>query len=58
LNVLREAAALRRCDWAIEPSSAGSGPFGLVRFEKGYEIRSALKDDGKPEVTLFVGEPS
>jgi hypothetical protein len=33
----------------------GTGPFGLVRLQNGYEIRSALKDEGKPEVTLFVG---
>jgi hypothetical protein len=35
----------------------GTGPFGLVRLRKGYEIRSALKDNGKPEVTLVVGGP-
>ena len=34
----------------------GTGPFGLDRVGRGYEVRSALKDPGKPEVTLLVGE--
>jgi hypothetical protein len=34
------------------------GPFGLERHGTAYLIRSALKDDTKPEVTLAVGEPA
>ena len=35
----------------------GAGPFGLERIGEGYLIRSALDDEGKPEVTLVVGDP-
>jgi hypothetical protein len=31
------------------------GPFGLERIGDGYLIRSALDDEGKPEVMLEVG---
>jgi len=34
----------------------GSGPFGLERRGKGYLIRSAMNDEGKPDVTLAVGD--
>ncbi len=34
----------------------GTGPFGLVRLGKRYEIRSTLNDAGKPEVTLDLGD--
>ncbi len=34
----------------------GSGPFGLERRGKGYLIRSAMNDEGKPAVTLAVGD--
>jgi hypothetical protein len=33
-----------------------SGPFGLERRGKGYLIRSAMNDEGKPDVTLAVGD--
>ncbi len=33
----------------------GAGPFGLERRERGYLIRSALNDEGKPEVSLEIG---
>jgi hypothetical protein len=36
----------------------GIGPFGLDRHGTAYLIRSALKDDAKPEVTLAVGNPA
>ncbi len=36
----------------------GDGPFGLERRGKGYLIRSALVNEGKPEVTLAVGTPA
>ena len=38
------------------PDSFGSGPFGLERRVQGYLIRSALKDKGKPEFSLAIGE--
>ncbi len=34
----------------------GSGPFRLERRGKGHLIRSAMKDEGKPDVTLAVGD--
>jgi hypothetical protein len=34
----------------------GKGPFEVERREKGFLIRSALNDDGKPQVTLAIGE--
>jgi hypothetical protein len=34
----------------------GSGPFGLERRGKGYLIRSAINDGGKPEVSLEIGD--
>jgi hypothetical protein len=34
----------------------GAGPFRLERRGKGYLIRSAMKDEGKPDVTLAVGD--
>lgn len=36
----------------------GSGPFGLVRRDGDCLIRSALRDEGSPEVTLGVGDPT
>ena len=36
----------------------GTGPFGLERRGKGYLIRSALKDEAKPEVSLEIGDPA
>jgi hypothetical protein len=36
----------------------GDGPFGLERSVKGYRIRSALSDEGKPDVTLLIGDPT
>jgi hypothetical protein len=35
----------------------GTGPFALEHIGNGYLIRSALKDAGRPEVTLVVGDP-
>ncbi len=35
----------------------GTGPFGLERIGEGYLVRSALKEAGRPEVTLVVGDP-
>ena len=34
----------------------GTGPFGLERRGKGYLIRSAMNDEGKPEVSLAIGD--
>jgi hypothetical protein len=34
----------------------GTGAFGLERRGKGYLIRSALNDEGKPEVSLEIGD--
>jgi hypothetical protein len=34
-----------------------TGPFALEHIGNGYLIRSALKDVGRPEVTLVVGDP-
>lgn len=34
----------------------GNGSFQLERRGKGYLIRSALSDEGKPEVSLEIGE--
>ena len=34
----------------------GTGAFGLERRGKGYLIRSALIDEGKPEVSLEIGD--
>jgi hypothetical protein len=34
----------------------GTGSFGLERRGKGYLIRSALNDEGKPDVSLAIGD--
>ena len=34
----------------------GTGAFGLERRGKGFQIRSALNDEGKPEVSLEIGD--
>jgi hypothetical protein len=34
----------------------GTGPFELQRVGKGFVIRSALRDEGRPEVSLALGE--
>jgi hypothetical protein len=39
-----------------EPDPFGSGPFRLDRRGKGSLIRSALRDEGKPDVSLEIGE--
>ena len=39
-----------------ESDPFGTGPFGLERRGKGYLIRSAMNDEGKPEVTLAIGD--
>ena len=39
-----------------ESDPFGTGPFGLERRGKGYLIRSALNDGGKPEVSLEIGD--
>jgi hypothetical protein len=39
-----------------ESDPFGSGPFRLERRGKGCLIRSALNDEGKPEVSLEIGE--
>ena len=39
-----------------EADPFGDGAFGLERRKNGYLIRSALNDEGKPEVTLQIGE--
>jgi len=38
------------------PDPFGTGPFELERRGKGYLIRSALRDYGKPEVSLEIGD--
>ncbi|MDR3634531.1 MAG: hypothetical protein P4L84_12060 [Isosphaeraceae bacterium] len=38
------------------PDPFGAGPFGLERRGKGYVIRSALDEDGRPAVVLTIGE--
>jgi hypothetical protein len=39
-----------------EPDVFGTGAFGLERRGKGYLIRSALRDEGKPEISLEIGD--
>ena len=39
-----------------ESDPFGTGPFGLERRGKGYVIRSALIDEGKPELSLEIGD--
>jgi hypothetical protein len=39
-----------------ESDPFGTGAFGLERRGKGYLIRSALNDAGKPEVSLEIGD--
>ncbi len=39
-----------------EPDPFGPGGFGLERRGKGYLIRSAMIDEGKPEVSLEIGD--
>ncbi len=39
-----------------ESDPFGTGAFGLERRGKGYLIRSALNDGGKPEVSLEIGD--
>ena len=34
----------------------GNGPFALEQAGNGYVIRSALRDEGRPEVSLKVGD--
>jgi hypothetical protein len=34
----------------------GPNPFGLERRGRGYLIRSASNDDGKPKVSLEIGD--
>jgi hypothetical protein len=49
---------IRDGDQAIraEADPFGPGAFGLERRGKGYVIRSALNDEGKPEVSLEIGD--
>jgi hypothetical protein len=39
-----------------EADPFGMGAFGLERRGKGYVIRSALRDEGKPEFSLKIGD--
>jgi len=39
-----------------ESDPFGTGAFGLERRGKGYLIRSALNDGGKPEMSLEIGD--
>jgi hypothetical protein len=39
-----------------ESDPFGTGAFGLEGRGKGYLIRSALNDGGKPEVSLEIGD--
>ena len=39
-----------------ESDPFGTGAFGLERQGKGYLIRSALNDEGKPELSLEIGD--
>jgi hypothetical protein len=39
-----------------EPDLFGTGAFGLERRGKGYLIRSALSDEGKPELSLEISD--
>jgi hypothetical protein len=58
-SMLRAGLALVRAGepaFRDVPDPFGSGPFGLVRRGQGYMIRSAMNDDGRPEVTLTVGD--
>jgi hypothetical protein len=36
----------------------GDGPFGIEHCGKSYLIRSALIDEGRPDVTLTIGDPA
>ena len=58
-SMLRAGIALVRDgepDFRAEPDPFGTGPFGLERRGKGFLIRSALNDGGKPEVSLEIGD--
>ena len=52
IALVREGEAAFRA----ESNPFGTGAFGLERREKGYLIRSALNDEGKPEVSLEIGD--
>ena len=45
-------------DFRAEPDPFGPGGFGLERCGKGFLIRSAMNDEGKPEVSLEIGDES
>lgn len=58
-SMLRAGLAMvRDGDAAFQAQSDpfGSGPFDLERRGKGFLIRSALRDAGKPEVSLAIGD--
>jgi hypothetical protein len=52
IALIREGEAAFRA----ESDPFGTGAFGLERRGKGYLIRSALNDGGKPEVSLEIGD--
>jgi hypothetical protein len=52
LSLVREGETAFR----VESDPFGTGAFSLERRGKGYLIRSALKDVGKPEVSLEIGD--
>ena len=52
LVLIREGEAA----FGTEFDPFGTGAFGLERRGKGYLIRSALNDEGKPEVSLEIGD--
>lgn len=54
LALVRDGEAAFRA--VLDP--LGAGPFDLERRGRGHLIRSALRDEGRPEVALQVGEPS
>jgi len=42
--------------FGAESDPFGAGAFGLERRGKGYQIRSALNDEGRPGVSLDIGD--
>jgi hypothetical protein len=58
--MLRAGIALVRAaepGFRIVTDPFGTGPFGLEHIGNGFLVRSALKDSGRPEVTLVIGDP-
>jgi hypothetical protein len=60
-SMLRAGIALVREGEPVvraESDPFGTGAFGLEHLGKGYLIRSALADEGKPEVSFEIGDAS